>query len=237
GKRDGDFVLINGEKSYAVNAPIADWIAVLGVMDGESAIFLVNRDAEGLVIKEPVSVLGYAGTAISGLELNNCRVPADQALGPFKGKTALDAVRMWEDQVLMGASLGMMSSSFQSAKAYSNEHATGGKPIIAYQSVAFKLSEMLTLLQTSQLFAYRSVWTMEAEKKKDRSLIDCAKVFCTESAEKVASTALQILAGKGLVAGNSAERAYRCAKYGQIAGTSAEIGRVKIGDAAFGRPL
>ncbi|MCP4691872.1 MAG: acyl-CoA/acyl-ACP dehydrogenase, partial [Desulfobacterales bacterium] len=39
GRRDGDFVLINGEKSYAVNAPIADWIAVLGVMDGESAIF------------------------------------------------------------------------------------------------------------------------------------------------------------------------------------------------------
>ncbi len=237
GTRDGDVVIVNGEKSHAVNAPIADWIAVAGKVDEETTIFLIEKGAEGLVIKEPVPVIGYEGIAMSGLELTNCRIPASQALGPFKGRGALDAVRMWEDQVLMGASLGMMSSSFQSAKAYANEHATGGKPIIAYQSVAFKLSEMLTLLQTSQLFAYRAVWAMETEKKKDPTLIDCAKVFCTESAEQVASTALQILAGKGIVAGNAADQAYRCAKYGQIAGTSAEIGRVKIGDNALGRPL
>ncbi|MBW2219000.1 MAG: acyl-CoA dehydrogenase, partial [Deltaproteobacteria bacterium] len=59
-------------------------------------------------------------------------------------------------------------------------------------------------------------------------------VFLTESAEQVASSALQILAGSGYQTGNAAERAFRCSKYLQIAGTSTEISRVKIGDAAMG---
>jgi alkylation response protein AidB-like acyl-CoA dehydrogenase len=126
-----------------------------------------------------------------------------------------------------------MQAAFQAAKTYANEHRTGGKPIIAYQEVAFKLAEMLTLLQTSQLLAYRAAWTADTDAGKAPSLTLCAKVFCTEAAEKVASAALQILAGSGFTSGNVAERAYRCAKYGQIAGTSTEIARVKLGDAAM----
>jgi alkylation response protein AidB-like acyl-CoA dehydrogenase len=46
----------------------------------------------------------------------------------------------------------------------------------------------------------------------------------------VASSALQILGGKGYVQGNPAEEGYRNAKYLRIAGTSSEISRMKIGD-------
>ena len=120
------------------------------------------------------------------------------------------------------------------AVIYAKTHKSGGKPIIAYQEVAFKLSEMLTLQQTSQLFAYRTAWTLETSPKEAESLMWCAKVFCTEAAEKVSGYSLQILAGSGFISGNPSETAYRCAKYGQIAGTSTEISRVKIGDAALG---
>ncbi len=127
-----------------------------------------------------------------------------------------------------------MRSSFESAKSYAKSHKTGGKPVISYQTIAFKLSEMLTLLQTSQLFAYRVAWTADAKPKEAESLTWCAKVFCTEAAEKVAGWALQILSGAGFASGNEAELAYRCTKYGQIAGTSTEIARIKIGDDVLG---
>ena len=55
-----------------------------------------------------------------------------------------------------------------------------------------------------------------------------------ESAEQVTSEAMKILGSQGYLSGNSVEQAYRCAKYGQIAGTSTEIARVKIGDMAMG---
>jgi alkylation response protein AidB-like acyl-CoA dehydrogenase len=234
GEIKGDSVEVNGRKQYVINAPIADQIAVVGMMDGKNAIFLVAKDTPGLTIGERTSTLGYEGVAISEIELNNCTIDASQVICPKNDKQMLDTLRLWENQVLIGASLGLMKSSFESAKNYSKQHKTGGKPIIAYQEVGFKLSEMLTLFQTSQLFAYRTVWTADADPKEADSLTLCAKVFCTESAEKVASDAMKILGGAGYITGNDVERAFRCAKYGQFAGTSTEISRVKIGDTALG---
>jgi len=85
--------------------------------------------------------------------------------------------------------------------------------------------------------AYRTAWMVENEPKEAESQVLCAKVFCTESAEQVASEALKIFGGFGYVSGNIAEQVYRCAKYGQVAGTSTEIARVKIGDSALGNRL
>ncbi len=234
GQREGETIVVSGQKTYVVNGAIADWIAVAGLMEKQPAFFLLESGSPGLKIAPRRSTMGYEGTVISDLTLEKCHIPSQHIIGPFNDEQILDTVRLWENQILLGASLGLMQAAFQAAKTYANEHHTGGKPIIAYQEVAFKLAEMLTLLQTSQLLAYRAAWTADTDPREARSLTWCAKVFCTEAAEKVASSALQILAGAGFTSGNVAERAYRCAKYGQIAGTSTEIARVKIGDAALG---
>ncbi len=234
GKADGDKVIVNGSKQYVVNAPLADWIAVAGVMDGKSVVFLVEKGATGLVVEEKMSMLGYDGAAVSGIRLENCHVDAAYVIGPSDKMDIIAAIKMWENQVLVGASLGLMKSAYEAARDYAKTHKSGGKPVIAYQEVGFKLAEMLTLFQTSQLFAYRMAWTAVDNPKDADSFTLCSKVFLTESAEQVASSALQILAGYGYQAGNAAERAFRCSKYLQIAGTSTEISRVKIGDAAMG---
>jgi alkylation response protein AidB-like acyl-CoA dehydrogenase len=234
GIREKDFVKINGEKSYVVNGPVADFTAVAGIMENKHALFIIEKGSKGLMPGKRLETIGFDGTVISGLTLDNCRVNENQIIGPFEDKSVLTTLRIWENQILIGSSLGMMKSSFESAKAYAKTHKTGGKPIIAYQEVGFKLAEMLTLFQTSQLFAYRAVCSGEGKNREAEVLTYCAKVFCTEAAEKVSGWALQILSGEGYISGNPAERAYRCAKYNQIAGTSTEISRVKIGDAAIG---
>jgi alkylation response protein AidB-like acyl-CoA dehydrogenase len=123
-----------------------------------------------------------------------------------------------------------MQRSFDEAVNHAKSHLSGGKPIIAYQEVGFKLAEMLTLLQTARLLAYRAAWMTDAGDREAGVLAHCAKVFCAESAEEVASQALQILGGQGYISGNPAEGGYRDAKYLQIAGTSSEISRMKIAD-------
>lgn len=234
GTAQGDQVIISGHKQYVTNGPVADWFAVAGRMDGKNAVFLVKKGTKGLIIGEKTTTLGYEGASISKILLENCAVPLDQVILPKNDKEMLATLRLWENQVLIGASIGLMKRAFESAKTYAKAHRSGGKPIIAYQEVGFKLSEMLTLFQTSQLFAYRAAWAADAEPKEVESLTLCAKVFCTESAEKVASDAMKILGGAGFLSGNPVEEAFRCAKYGQIAGTSTEISRVKIGDVALG---
>jgi acyl-CoA dehydrogenase len=233
--REGDELLVNGTKSLVINGPLADWFAVVGMLDEKAAVFLIDKKTPGLKLTDRQRTMGYDGVAISGLELDGCRVPADRVLGPFDAAPFLEQLKLWENQILIASSLGLMQASYETARDYAKQHRSGGKPIIAYQEVGFKLSEMLTLYQTARLYAYRAAWIADENPKEAGVLTLCAKVFCTESAEVVAGKSLQIQSKDGYLAGGKAERSYRCAKYGQIAGVSTEIARVKIGDAALGR--
>jgi len=236
GEPDKDEIVINGHKRFVINAPIADCIAVAGSLEKSPAIFLVEKDTPGLNIGERVNTLGYNGTVISEIRLENCRISSHQVIRP-KAEQPLSAIRAWENQAIIGCSLGLMKTAFESAKTYAKTHKTGGKPIIAYQEIGFKLSEMLTLFQASQLLAYRTAWLCENDPKESEAMVLCAKVFCTESAEQITGEAMRVFGAFGYISGNAAGQAYRCAKYGQVAGTSTEIARVKIGDFALGMHL
>jgi alkylation response protein AidB-like acyl-CoA dehydrogenase len=230
GTKEGDGFRVSGTKGHVVNAPVADCIAVAGECDTGPAFFLIANPSEGLFIGERMHTLGYDGAVISPITLRDCFVPSPSVLGPFPGQQVFKAARMWEDEILTAASLGLMQNAFDAASQYAKVHQSGGKPVIAYQEVAFKLAEMLTLLQTARLLAYRAAWMSETENREAAVLARCAKVFCTEAAEKVTSSALQVLGQQGFVRGNPAEEGYRDSKYLQIAGTSSEISRITIGD-------
>ena len=225
-----DGFLVTGEKNYVVNASIADWIAVAGKVRENIVFFVIKKGSEGLSIGQRLPTLGYNGMAISTISLENCSVQSKHVIGPFEGEEPLKTIRAWEDQTLTAGSLGLMHRCYTTALSYAKNHKSGNKPIIAYQEVGFKLAEMLTLLQTAQLLAYRAAWMAETNNREASIVAYCAKVFCAESAEEVASQALQILGGHGYTDGNPAEEGYRNAKYLQIAGTSTEISRMKIAD-------
>ena len=132
-----------------MNAPIADWIAVAANFSeshgGETGFLLLNRESDGLSLGPRLPTLGYRGTAVSALSVVDCQVPSDQVLGPLPTDDLLRTVRAWEDQVLTAASLGLIQRAYGTALKYAKEHRSGGKPIIAFQEIGFKLAEMLTL--------------------------------------------------------------------------------------------
>ena len=230
GRMVGGGFKVSGSKSYVVNGPIADWIAVAGMEEERIGFFLIKKDSEGLSEGGRLATLGYSGVATSAISLENCPVPQHYVIGTFEGRGPLRSVRSWEDGILTAGSLGLMQRCYEVAVPYAKSHESGGRPIIRYQEVGFKLAEMLTLMQTAQLLAYRAAWMAEVGDVEAPVLAHAAKVFCTESAEAVASSALQILGGQGYLRGNLAEEGYRNAKYLQIGGTSTEISRMKIGD-------
>jgi len=231
----GQDFLLSGTKGHVVNAPIADWIAVAGKTKDRLAFFLIEAGSEGLSVGRRLPTLGYDGIPVSPLSVQDCPVPSRSCLGPFEDDEPLRKVRSWEDEILTAASLGLMKTALDTASEYARTHRSGGKPIIAYQEIGFKLAEMLTLWQTAQLLAYRAAWMAETGDREAELVGRCAKVFCAESAERVASASMQILGQQGYLRGHPAEEGFRNAKYLQIAGTSTEISRVKIGDGVLER--
>jgi alkylation response protein AidB-like acyl-CoA dehydrogenase len=228
GSASGTGYVVNGRKSFVTNGPIADWIAVFGELDGRTAIFLVQPDLPGVAVGPRIRTMGFDGLTVASVELHGVQLPGNRVLGPFEDHAPLQFLRIVEDMVLAIASVGLMERTVSAALAYSRSHGRAGKAIFSHQEIRFKLAEMLTLSQSSRLLAYRAGWMFSAADPEALTVIHCAKVFTAEASEKVASLAMQIMAGQGYCRGNAVERGYREAKYAAIAGTTSEFARMAI---------
>lgn len=230
----GDYV-ITGRKNYVTNAPIADWLAVVGEVAGRSAVFLVRPHAPGVTLGPRLRTVGYNGLAVSSLELNQVRVPGTHLIGPFEDRGPLEFLRVAQDRILTVASIGLLQRTVDAARDYARAHERAGKPVFRFQEIRFKLAEMLTLSHTAQLLAYRAAWLYSVADGEAETVIHCAKVFAAEASEQASAMAMQVMAGHGYVTGNPVERAYREAKFTGIAGTTSEIARMSIADVLLKR--
>ncbi len=250
-RREGDKILLTGTKGFVTNGPMADWVAISADLDGATVVGLVRADNPGLTRGPRLDTLGFRGLAVCAIELDQCELDEDHVLGLGLGQEQgqsdgpgpgggpgsgpdLEQLRQVEDLILCVASVGLMHRAFEAAKAHANTHQRGSKPLMGYQEIRFKLAEMLTLYQTSQLYAYRAAWLLADVEGADAgdaaAVVRAAKVFTAEAAEQVAAAAAQILAGQGFVSGNPVEQAYRDAKYFGLAGTTNEVARMAIAD-------
>jgi alkylation response protein AidB-like acyl-CoA dehydrogenase len=227
--------VVSGKKDFVTNGPIADFIAVAGLVGDQTALFLVEPNAPGVAVGPRIRTLGYNGVAVSSLELNDVAVSRSRTLGPFKDTALLQFVRTVEDLVLCVASVGLTYRAGYTAKKHAGSHERAGKPVIAHQEVRFKLAEILTLLQTAQLLTYRAGWMYAQSDPETATMVHCAKVFTAETSERVSNLAMQIMAGQGYVWGNPVERSYRDSKYAALAGTTSELARMAIADDLLAR--
>ncbi|MBN1770871.1 MAG: acyl-CoA dehydrogenase [Deltaproteobacteria bacterium] len=227
---------LRGRRPFVANGPIADAVAVFAQTEDRTLVAFVRPGDAGVRLGPRLRTLGLDGLATSALELDGARVPADRVLGPFED----DAARVWcarsRDLGLAIAGVGLMQRALGAAKDHAQSHARGGKPLVARQEVGFKLAELLTLTQTAELLVHRAAWMVGAGEAEAGILVRCAKVFCAESAEKVAGGAMQVLAGHGCLAGHEVERAWREAKTLALMGTTVERSRMAIADELLARP-
>lgn len=230
---NGGAWIIQGTKNYVWNGPLADFFIVSAETDQGVAWFILDRNTTGLEIGTADETLGFRGSVVGSLTMNNCQITTDQVLGPYSNRGSLTAVREWQNEALISIALGLIERCYSTALLYAKQHKSGGKPIISYQEVSFKLAEIMTLDQTAQLLTMKAVWAKETAVKDAAALLGCAKVFCCEAAEKTASECLQIMGGAGYLKDNPVAESFQDAKYLTIAGVSSEISRMMIADSVL----
>jgi alkylation response protein AidB-like acyl-CoA dehydrogenase len=227
---------LRGERPFVANGPIADWLAVFADAGGKTLIGLVRPDQPNVRRGERLRLLGLGGLATCAVTLDGVQLAADRVLGPFDDAAPVVWCRRSRDLGLAVAGVGLMQRTFEAAKTYAQSRQRGGKPIVVRQEIGFKLAELLMLAQTAELLVHRAAWMVGTGDPEADTLVRCAKVFCAENAERVASAALQVLAGHGCVAGNEVERAWRDAKAIAMLGTTVEVARMAIADELLARP-
>jgi len=224
-----DGFIVNGKKKMVINAPIADIIAVIGSVKGKTAVFMLDHGQKGLKVGVRIKTLGFNGVPMADIDLDNCFVSKERVI-IFENNRLESLIKIKENHALSIASLGVMKRAFAEAKASANIAEEGRKPAMAFQEIRFKLAEMFTLCQTSLLMLFHESWLLESSDVEAASLNACTKVFISEAAEEVSSKAIQVMSKQGFVSGSIAEECYRDAKFGQIAGQTSEMLRMKIAD-------
>ena len=238
-KQGGGF-LLNGQKDYCVNAPIADDFLVFA-RSGEVnspekglSVFLVPAGLPGVEIEETVETMGYTGTPICRVAFNQCTLPQDSLLGvEGRGWEIVQESLEWDATGIVSTSVAIIEKTLEASLAYSQERMVFGKPIGSYQEVSFKLAEIKVMLDTARLLSSKAAWLKDIGDLEAKVFLSCAKLYASEAATKCSSYAVQIHGGQGLIKGSLTERLYRDARYGEIGGGTSEIHRLSIAKAVL----
>ena len=216
----GDFV-IDGRKLWITNANEADIFIVFATVDPAAGYrgitaFLVDRDVAGFTVGKKEDKLGIRASSTCELILESCRVPRTNVLGEIgKGyKTAIETLN--EGRIGIGAQMiGLARGALEASVAYTKERRQFGKPVAEFQAVQHQLARAAAELEAATLAVYNAARLRDAGRPFLTEAAIC-KILSSETAERIASLAVNLFGGNGFVKEYPVEKFYRDAKIGQI---------------------
>jgi alkylation response protein AidB-like acyl-CoA dehydrogenase len=231
--RDGDHYVLNGTKQFITSGKNGDVAIVMAVTDkaaGKKGIsaFWVPTDTPGYIVAGIEQKMGQHSSDTAQIVFDNCRVPAENLIGEEgQGyKIALSGLEGGRIGIA-SQSVGMARAAFEAALAYAKERESFGSPIFDHQAVQFRLAEMAMQIEAARQLILHTASMKDAGLPclKEAAM---AKLFASEMAERVVSSAMQVFGGYGYVADFPVERIYRDVRVCQIYEGTSDIQKILI---------
>jgi alkylation response protein AidB-like acyl-CoA dehydrogenase len=237
--RDGDGYILNGRKQWCTNGGYAAVVMAM-FRTGEPgskgiSAFLVDTGTPGVHVEKVTGKLGIHTSNTVDLAFTDVRVPATALLGPEHSGLSSALATLAAGRIGIAAqATGILGACLEASVKFAKERVAFGRPIGAFEGIAFKLARMGTDLDAARLLTYRAAslcdagrpFAIEASK---------AKLFASTAARTHASEAVQIHGGYGYTTEFPVERYYRDAKITEIYEGTSEIQQLIIGRDLVGR--
>ena len=219
--RGGDQWVLNGRKLWITNGNEAGIFIVFANVDPSAGYrgitaFLVERGTPGFTVGKKEDKLGIRASSTCELLFDECRVSSASVLGEVgKGyKAAIETLN--EGRIGIGAQMvGLAQGALDHAIRYTGERKQFGKAISEFQAVQHQLARAATDVHAARLLVYEAARLRDANEPFLTEAAMC-KLVASETAERVASIAVNLFGGNGFVKEYPVEKLYRDAKIGQI---------------------
>lgn len=196
-KKEGEYYILNGQKTWISLSDIADHFIVFAYTDktkkyhGMSA-FIVERTWEGFSSKAIKGKLGIRSGNTGELFFENMKIPKENLLGEEgEGfKIAMSALDNGRFTVAAGA-VGQIMACLEASVKYCHERETFGEPIGKHQLVQQMIANMEAGLQMSRLLVYKA-GELKNQGKRNTRETSLAKWQACDFANKAADDAVQI---------------------------------------------
>lgn len=232
-RQAGNKFVLDGTKQFITSGKSADLALVFAVTDpaagkrGLSA-FIVPTGTPGYKVMRVEHTMGQRSSDHCQIVFDKCEVLPGQMLGEEGQGLAIALGNLEGGRIGVAAqAVGMARSAYEAALAYARQRKTFGRPIIEHQAVAFRLADMATSLQAAELMV------LHAARLRDDGLAclkeaSMAKLFASEAAEQICSSAIQIHGGYGYLNDFPVERIYRDVRVCTIYEGTSDIQRMVI---------
>lgn len=211
GRRSGSGFVLDGEKSWASNAPVADVVVTYAVTDPDAGFlgvsgFALPSGLPGVVLGPPLRKAGLTGCLAGRVRFEGCLVPEEYLLGgEGQGSAVFQHSMGWERACLFAIYLGMMERQLRQVVGHAAERRQFGRRIGEFQGVSHKITEMRRRLESAQLLLYRACWLMD-EGRDHVAAVALSKVAVSEAAVANSTDAVQILGSRGYLAGGAVDQ-------------------------------
>jgi alkylation response protein AidB-like acyl-CoA dehydrogenase len=231
--RDGDFYVLEGQKTFISHANVAEVFIVFAKTDPDQgskgiSAFLVERQ-DGVRTTPLKGKLGLRAADTGMVFLDGVRIPRDRLLGQEgEGfKIALSTLDTGRISLAPGA-VGLMQRALDLSLSYAKERRQFGRPIAGFQLIQEKLAEMKLDLEASRLLTYQAVWKKLSGERYTLEA-SMAKLFASEAANRVAYRAIQVHGGYGFFEEYEVARLYRDARILTLYEGTSEVQKLVIG--------
>ena len=225
-------VRLNGAKTWISNGGIADHYVVFarsGEAPGAKGLsaFVVDADAAGLSVSERIEVI--APHPLATMRFDNVRVPVSARLGaPGEGfKVAMATLDIFRSTV-GAAALGFARRALHEMTERAATRNLFGAPLGDLQLSQAAIADSATDTDASALLVYRAAWAKDKGASRVTSEAAMAKMFATESAQRVIDRAVQMFGGQGVRKGVKVEELYREIRALRIYEGATEVQKIVI---------
>ena len=232
--REGDYYILNGEKTFITNGSVADYITLYAITNDQvkkhqgMSAFIFETDTPGFEVVKDFKHMGRRGMPNSHLRFTNCKVPVENLL--HRENEGLEVLMFGLDGERMFTAsqyLGLARSALEVAYKYAHKREQFGKNLYSFEGITFKLSEMFMDVELYRM-ATAQIARMLDDGHHCRASVAALKARLADATVRISQEAIQIVGGLGYSEEYPLERYYRDAKIGQISAGTSEIMRFLI---------
>ena len=228
-KRDGEYYIVNGSKTYITGGMKANWFttAVRTSPTGAAGIsaLLIPADTAGVSRTSLDRKQGWWCSDTATIYFDNVRVPVENLLG--QENQGFKVIMNNFNSERMGMSVGMNGAArvcVEDAVVWAKQRTTFGKRLADHQVIRHKIAEMVRKIQATD--CYIQIVSRQIQLgNEDAAAIALLKVQSSQTMEFCAREAMQIMGGVSYMRGGRVERIYREVRVNAIGGGSEEIMR------------
>ncbi len=231
--KKGDDWVLNGTKNFITHGISGD-IAVAVFRTGKkgtkrnATAFVIERGTEGFNAGKKENKLGMRASETAEMIFDNCIVSDKNRLGEV-GEGFIQSMKILDGgRISIAAlSLGISKGAFNASLKYSKERVQFGKPISSFQGISFKLAEMATEIEASELLIRKASHEKNMKRPMTKLSAMC-KMYASEVCVKISNEAVQIHGGYGFIKDFPVEKFLRDSKLCTIGEGTTEIQKLVI---------